>query len=478
MSTQQELLKEKPQLAQQIDTLYHVDIRMDNLKSFLSNIGNVINQQSIVINQMQIDLKTKAQTEKVELAFKQISKAIELNDTELHKKVAVLLDKPKSESTGDLIIDSSNMVYLEDQLSLKFCSNDKYETYKKSVLDKISELENKLVIIDRKGNANEVNESLIKALKDLDEKLYALYREDGKLKNEIQDLLVKIELQGKALEKGEQQEQNNNISDPHRICALESDSKQLMYDISEFKRIVSNLDSEIRRKFDALEHKVLSQFNNIKKKDQANFSREEIIGMIERGKIFAEEKLKVIESDLVDMKGKIGLISDLDKKLKRKFRELQDNTDWSKKLEEKANNDETKKEFLHIDEKIKNINALVSQFRKEFETIEEFYLQLASLLKNNQQETVALITGNTRIIPNRCVACGTKGRQNFNTSDVRGTDGKIYKADFGSQNQTSVYEQQEVFDVLPSEIGLPNIYVNEEKQNKFVQFKGRPDSAK
>jgi hypothetical protein len=82
--------------------------------------------------------------------------------------------------------------------------------------------------------------------------------------------------------------------------------------------------------------------------------------MIERGKIFAEEKFKVIEGDLIDMKGKVGLINDLDKKLKKKFRELQDNTDWYKKLDEKANNDETKKEFIHVDEKIKNINALVN----------------------------------------------------------------------------------------------------------------------
>lgn len=44
--------------------------------------------------------------------------------------------------------------------------------------------------------------------------------------------------------------------------------------------------------------------------------------MIERGKIFAEEKFKVIEGDLVDIKSKVGLIGELDKKLKKKFREL------------------------------------------------------------------------------------------------------------------------------------------------------------
>jgi hypothetical protein len=59
---------------------------------------------------MQADLKTKASTEKVENSLKQISKVIELSDPELHKKVASLLEKPKSESTGDVLMDASNMV--------------------------------------------------------------------------------------------------------------------------------------------------------------------------------------------------------------------------------------------------------------------------------------------------------------------------------------------------------------------------------
>ena len=57
---------------------------------------------------------------------------------------------------------------------MKFCSNDKYETNKKSISDKLIELDNKISIVDRKGNANEVSERLAKSLKEIEEKLYAL----------------------------------------------------------------------------------------------------------------------------------------------------------------------------------------------------------------------------------------------------------------------------------------------------------------
>ncbi|KAL4500552.1 hypothetical protein ABPG72_002976 [Tetrahymena utriculariae] len=656
-----ELLKEKAQLASQIDTMFHMDVRMENLKSYLQNISNVVNQQSVIINQLQAEMKTKITEDRVEKALKTVSTVIEINDAELQKKVSALVDKPKVENTGDAIMDGANMICnkivylgqacsliykgnkdwerklqavenelpkkitrdvvkekvskikkkllneieefkkkcqkqiddsnkrvdsslgkmeitvkdtekktlwkisdceallqkritadyvdntaksleeklrreiqkvkeesfgevfhkidllndkcknlddqiqekqkslkklikdLEDDLLGKFCSTDKFETNKKTVQDRLIELDNKISLLDRRGSAVDLGEKLAKQLKELEEKIFALQREDGHLRNSIQDLTVKLELVGKSIpedtgDKGE----GFSLSDPHKLCAIESEVKRHKDEISDLRRILSNSDHDLRRKFDALEHKVLSQFNNAQRlQEQSGISKEDAITMIERAKIILEERIKALGSDVEDLKGKLGIINELDKKIKKKFRELQEGNgggdlDWQKKIDLKADGEDTKKEFLLVDEKIKNIIEVVNQFRREFETIEEFYMQLAQMLKTNQQEAISIITGNSKIIPNRCVACGTKGRQQYHSQDMKGIDGRIYRADFGSQHQTSVYETQEVFDVLPSTLGLPAINVTDEKFNKsqlttkqsVVSFKGRPTSAK
>lgn len=95
-------------------------------------------------------------------------------------------------------------------------------------------------------------------------------------------------------------------------------------------------------------------------------------------------------ADIEDLKVKCKGIGELEKRLKKKIRELQDGgengtggLDWQKALERKAETDDTRREFSLLDEKIKGVAEVVNQFRREFETIEEFYLQLASMLKNN-----------------------------------------------------------------------------------------------
>lgn len=67
---------------------------------------------------------------------------------------------------------------LEDDLVKKFCTNEKVDSFKKTMNDKLGELESKLALLDRRGNAIEVMEKTTKLLKELEEKIFALQRED------------------------------------------------------------------------------------------------------------------------------------------------------------------------------------------------------------------------------------------------------------------------------------------------------------
>ena len=58
--------------------------------------------------------------------------------------------------------------------------------------------------------------------------------------------------------------------------------------------------------------------------------------MIERGKIQMEEKSKHMEKSIDDLAGKIGIITELEKRIKKKFREMSENNEFMGKLNEKA----------------------------------------------------------------------------------------------------------------------------------------------
>jgi hypothetical protein len=74
-----------------------------------------------------------------------------------------------------------------------------------------------------------------------------------------------------------------------------------------------------------------------------------------------------------DFKKKMASIADLEKKLKKKFKELSENNDFMQHLNLKADSEDTKKEFYHVNEKLKNFMEVVNQFRREFEEIQSFY---------------------------------------------------------------------------------------------------------
>jgi len=66
-------------------------------------------------------------------------------------------------------------------------------------------------------------------------------------------------------------------------------------------------------------------------------SKEEIISIVERGKCFAEEKVNGVLKDVEDLKTKLNAFKDLEKNIKKKFRELSEGNDWQNALQGKAN---------------------------------------------------------------------------------------------------------------------------------------------
>jgi len=51
-----------------------------------------------------------------------------------------------------------------------------------------------------------------------------------------------------------------------------------------------------------------------------------------------EEKVKAVTKDLEEVKPKVAAFSELEKKIKKKFREISDTTELSKKILDKARN--------------------------------------------------------------------------------------------------------------------------------------------
>ena len=52
-----------------------------------------------------------------------------------------------------------------------------------------------------------------------------------------------------------------------------------------------------------------------------------------------------MQKDLEDLKSKISNVNDLEKKIKKKLQGMSENSDFAKMIAEKADGDETRKEF-------------------------------------------------------------------------------------------------------------------------------------
>lgn len=112
--------------------------------------------------------------------------------------------------------------------------------------------------------------------------------------------------------------------------------------------------------------------------EMKNFmTRDEAKSLIEKNKDAIESKLRAFQQEIEDLKAKILGVAEIEKRLKKKLREMSGESgsnDLTRKLELKADIEDTKKEFSLTDEKIRSLAEIVDQFRREFETIEEFYI--------------------------------------------------------------------------------------------------------
>ena len=79
------------------------------------------------------------------------------------------IDEQAAEKTRQM---KKSLKELEDLLLAKLTPFDKFEANKKTMFDKISELENKVVMIDRRGDANKIMESLKDIINQLEVRLF------------------------------------------------------------------------------------------------------------------------------------------------------------------------------------------------------------------------------------------------------------------------------------------------------------------
>ena len=74
------------------------------------------------------------------------------------------------------------------------------------------------------------------------------------------------------------------------------------------------------RKFTMLEHKVLSAFSTVRKGDKAApLSKEEASNMVERVRIFADERCKILKTDLEELKIKLTQSNESERLMKKKI---------------------------------------------------------------------------------------------------------------------------------------------------------------
>ena len=78
------------------------------------------------------------------------------------------------------------------------------------------------------------------------------------------------------------------------------------------------------------------------------------------------------------------------------------------------------------------------------------------------EEGFSIITNKQKIFPAKCLTCGIKHVPHHNRNEMQGTDGKFYRVDL---RNNCVFDQEEVFDVVPSQISL----VNTAKGNGRIQ---------
>ena len=152
------------------------------------------------------------------------------------------------------------------------------------------------------------------------------------------------------------------------------------------------------------------------KQDENKFSmlKEEILSYFDKTNQNISEKLKAQSKEIEDLWKKLSPLSDMDKKIKKLSQKL-DLDQILKQLQTKAELNDMTKEFSLVEERIKGMNELFNQMRREFEKVDNFYNEFSALMHTNPQETVTTFIGNNSVTKSRCLCCGVKGK-NMNYS--------------------------------------------------------------
>ena len=198
--------------------------------------------------------------------------------------------------------------------------------------------------------------------------------------------------------------------DPHKLCALESEQKKMKEELHEYKHMVREFEKDLKKKLENFETKLLQSLSQLKQDDNKfALLKEEILSYFDKTQQNVMEKLKDKGKEIEDLWKKISPLGDLDKKLKKLSQKL-DLDQILKQLASKAEEKDMKKEFEFLDEKLKGMNELFSQMRREYEKIEGFYQEFSAMMQMNPQETVTTFIGNNSVTKSRCLCCGIKGK--------------------------------------------------------------------
>ncbi|CAK89525.1 unnamed protein product (macronuclear) [Paramecium tetraurelia] len=359
---------------------------------------------------------------------------------------------------------------MNDTISQKYTPLEKFEQTKQILSDRTVELQNKVGELSRKMDAILQLEKLIPQIKSMDDKIADCQYRGEQNRKDIEELKIKTEnFDGQA--KG-----GKSDIDPHKVCSLEADIKRLKSDYTDQENKLRLLENELKRKIDVNEQRFLQQLNLLKQApQQQQLSKEDIISIIDKeisqpmsllrarilqivGQACGENMsfemfIRNLLNDIADMKKKMEGLQDLDKKMRKYMKQMtsNDNTDLQRQLAEKANEEDTKAKFTALEEKYKTMAENYGILAKGMKELEEFSNYLQTLLYVNQQETVSILTGNHRVVTQRCLVCSGKTKLTKTVDKSQDLNqAKLVRGDLRPKDL--VYENSEVYELNPNQV--------------------------
>jgi hypothetical protein len=146
-----------------------------------------------------------------------------------------------------------------------------------------------------------------------------------------------------------------------------------------------------------------------------------------------------------------------EKATKRKIKDITKGDDLNKILEMKMNSSEAKIMMDGLNMKIENVEVYFNKMKMELDGKWMFNVANSAFLREihekmgGVEEGFSIISNKQKIFPAKCLSCGVKHLPHRPPGEMQGTDGKFYRVDM---KNTCMYDQNEVYDVVPSQITL------------------------